>query len=119
MEKTMRYVVDCSLGGEVQGTYSGIEYTSREEAEKEVKKAEQESVVECAWVAESEKYIFTENEARNVLAVYEELSKMKYEDLNKFLGSMTIQTMHQVYNKLHTLYNDEEIDFDSEQETLI
>ena len=42
----------------------------------------------------------TENEKRTVIAVFDELLKMKYDDLNKFLGSLTITEMHQLYEKM-------------------
>lgn len=44
--------------------------------------------------------MMTKEEQRTVLAVFEELVKMPYSDLNKFLGSTTIQEMAELYNKL-------------------
>ena len=43
----------------------------------------------------------TKNEKRTVLAVFEELSKKPYSELNKFLGSITIQEMAKLRNKLY------------------
>ena len=42
----------------------------------------------------------TANEKRTVLAVFEELNKRKYSELNTFLGSITIREMQALYQKL-------------------
>ena len=42
----------------------------------------------------------TENEKRTVLAVFGELLKKPYGELNEFLGSLTIQEMQKLYYKL-------------------
>lgn len=49
----------------------------------------------------------TENEVRTVLAVFGELQKMSYDKLNTFLGSMTIDEMNQLNNKLNDWYQGE------------
>jgi hypothetical protein len=43
----------------------------------------------------------TENEIRTVYAVFSELGKMKYGDLNTFLGSITIKEMRQLFYKIY------------------
>lgn len=42
----------------------------------------------------------TANEKRTVLAVFEELNKKRYSELNTFLGSITIKEMQALYQKL-------------------
>lgn len=42
----------------------------------------------------------TANEKRTVLAVFGELKRMRYSELNTFLGSMTIKDMYTLYSKL-------------------
>lgn len=42
----------------------------------------------------------TANEKRTVRAVFGELVKMRYADLNKVIGSSTIDEMHKLYSKL-------------------
>lgn len=42
----------------------------------------------------------TKEEKRTVLAVFDELAKMKYSDLNTFLGSITIKEMMALRQKL-------------------
>ena len=49
----------------------------------------------------------TENEVRTVLAVFSELRKISYDKLNTFLGSMTIDEMNQLNNKLNDWYQGE------------
>jgi hypothetical protein len=42
----------------------------------------------------------TAREKRTVLSVFEALTKMRYDELNTFLGSVTIQEMSRLYLKL-------------------
>lgn len=42
----------------------------------------------------------TEREKRTVLSVFEALTKMRYSELNTFLGSVTIREMSELYSKL-------------------
>lgn len=49
----------------------------------------------------------TENEVRTVLAVFDELRKMPYDKLNTFLGSITIEEMNQLNEKLNGWYQGE------------
>ena len=42
----------------------------------------------------------TANEKRTVIAVFDELTKMPYGQLNTFLGSITINEMHELYRKM-------------------
>lgn len=49
----------------------------------------------------------TENEVRTVLAVFGELQKMSYDKLNTFLGSITIDEMNKLNNKLNDWYQGE------------
>lgn len=49
----------------------------------------------------------TENEVRTVLSVFGELRKMKYGNLNTFLGSITINEMNELYSKLNGWYQGE------------
>ena len=49
----------------------------------------------------------TENEVRTVLAVFGELRKMPYDKLNTFLGSITIEEMNQLNEKLNGWYQGE------------
>ena len=42
---------------------------------------------------EEKTFTLTEGETRTVLAVFNELTRMKYSELNKFLGSVTIEDM--------------------------
>ncbi len=49
-----------------------------------------------------------EKEIRTVLAVFEEMTKMPYNKLNSFLGSLTIQEMQQLNSKLRKWYRNEE-----------
>ena len=49
----------------------------------------------------------TENEVKTVLAVFGELRKMSYDTLNTFLGSITIDEMNQLNNKLNDWYQGE------------
>lgn len=44
----------------------------------------------------------TDREKRVVMGVFEELLKMPYSDLNKFLGSCTIADMQVMYAKMVT-----------------
>ncbi len=44
--------------------------------------------------------ILTSDEKRTVLAVFDELVKMKYEKVNSFLGTMTIMDMQRLHSKL-------------------
>ncbi len=46
----------------------------------------------------------TEKEARTVLAVFGELQKMPYDKLNTFLGSVTIDEMSELQQKLRLWY---------------
>ena len=46
----------------------------------------------------------SEDQARTVIAVFGELKKMKYSDLNTFLGSITIEEMNDLYFRLHKKY---------------
>ena len=48
-----------------------------------------------------------EREVRTVIAVFEELVRMRYTELNKFLGSVTIAEMQELNSKLRTWYLDE------------
>lgn len=48
-----------------------------------------------------------EKQVRTVIAVFEELNKMRYEELNKFLGSITIQEMNELYWDLMKWYKPE------------
>lgn len=47
-----KYVVWVNLGGEMQGEYDGVEYETREEAEKVMREAEQEPRILDAWIEE-------------------------------------------------------------------
>lgn len=42
----------------------------------------------------------TDNEKRTVLAVFGELLKKPYDELNTFLGSLTIEEMQRLYHRL-------------------
>lgn len=44
--------------------------------------------------------ILTDRELRTVESVFGELAKMPYDELNKFLGSLTIKEMIEIYMKL-------------------
>lgn len=44
----------------------------------------------------------TDREKRLVTGVLEELLRLKYDDLNKMFGSLTIEDMHKLYSKLQT-----------------
>ena len=48
-----------------------------------------------------------QNEVRTILAVFEELTKMPYEQLNTFLGSLTIEEMMDLKKKLNDWYQPE------------
>lgn len=48
----------------------------------------------------SNEVILTAGEKRTVLAVFSELRKMPYKELNAFLGSVTILEMYQLAAKL-------------------
>lgn len=52
----------------------------------------------------------TEKEMRTVIAVFEELVKMPYSELNKFLGSITIEEMQALYLKMYSEYTGENYD---------
>ena len=43
----------------------------------------------------------TENEIRTVFVIFDELRKMKYRDLNGFLGSLTIKEMIELHRKIN------------------
>ncbi len=47
-------------------------------------------------------------EVRTVIAVFSELEKMPYGELNKFLGSLTIKEMQELYRKLKKWYSGED-----------
>ena len=49
-----------------------------------------------------------EKEVRTCLAVFEELRRMSYDKLNTFLGSITIEEMQQLDNKMTRWYRGEE-----------
>lgn len=42
----------------------------------------------------------TTNEKRTILAVFDELLRKPYSELNTFLGSLTIEEMQKLYGKL-------------------
>ena len=42
----------------------------------------------------------TAQEKRTVLSVFEALTKMRYSELNTFLGSVTIREMSELYSRL-------------------
>lgn len=46
------------------------------------------------------KTILTDNEKRTVQAVFSELLKKPYSELNSFLGNITIEEMQKLYSKL-------------------
>jgi hypothetical protein len=48
-----------------------------------------------------------DDQVRTILSVFEELKKMKYEDLNKFLGSITINEMYALDYELNDWYQEE------------
>ena len=50
------------------------------------------------------KIMLCRSEARTVLAVFEELSKMGYDKMNTFLGSVTITEMEALYGKIRRQY---------------
>ena len=50
------------------------------------------------------KKTINEKQVRNVLAVYTELERMPYSQLNKFLGSVTIEEMIELRRELATWY---------------
>lgn len=43
----------------------------------------------------------TQNEKRTICAVFGELLRKPYNELNTFLGSLTIEEMQKLYSKLH------------------
>ena len=45
-----------------------------------------------------------ENEVRTIISVFGELKKLPYEELNKHLGSLTIEEMDETYLKLYKWY---------------
>lgn len=45
-----------------------------------------------------------EREVRTVLAVFEDLVRMPYTELNKFIGSVTIAEMQELNSKLRAWY---------------
>ena len=42
----------------------------------------------------------TKEEKRTVMAVFGSILEMRYEEMNKYLGSMTIKEMQEMYNKM-------------------
>ena len=44
--------------------------------------------------------VFSDDETRTVLSVFNELMKMTYDELNKFLGSITIKETSTLYTKI-------------------
>lgn len=42
----------------------------------------------------------TNEEKRTVMAVFDSILKLRYEEMNRFLGSMTIKEMQEMYNKM-------------------
>ena len=42
----------------------------------------------------------TKEEKRIVMSVFGSILKLKYEEMNNFLGSMTIKEMQEMYNKM-------------------
>ena len=68
--------------------------------------------------------VFTEQEQRTVQAVFSSLLEMRYSELNRFLGSITIDEMsriywkmyHELYCKRHGIKYEDMTDSDFEQE---
>lgn len=44
---------------------------------------------------------FTEQEQRTIMAVFDSLTRMPYNKLNRFLGSVTIKEMQELYRKMY------------------
>jgi len=51
-----------------------------------------------------------EKEVRTVVAVFEELQKLRYDKLNTIIGSLTIEDMNRLQQKLRVWYHQEDDD---------
>ena len=65
---------------------------------------------ESAWwkTEAGEAFTLTKKEVRTVISVFGELEKMRYEKLNGFLGSLTIEEMQALNKKLGAWYQKDE-----------
>ena len=60
---------------------------------------------------ENKTYALNENQVKTILATFEGLRELRYSELNKIIGSLTIEEMFDLYRALRNWYYTEVLNY--------